>query len=363
MTIYVLLIILMSFILLIRQEPKLYFNTLMKNSVFTSISLVLFFIFILRDYSVGTDYKLYHVFFLSSPEQLNIWGIEKGYIFINTLAQNLNNFIIVSVIIYLIYFTGLYYLSKNINIDKLTFISLFVITYMYYYPFNGMRQMGAMGIVAFGYGLYIKNHDKFIARYVYLFGGIFLASFIHNSAYICIIYLLFEYININKFMIPCYAFLSLILGMTSVSSKISFFVLGFSSTYTQKYLLDNSLTFFTNSSKIGLTLMIIILIQFVFVYFYVSKVDEKGNNFIEKIVINGYLLLLMLNACTSVLLYRISWYFFLFQLLFSCLVFSPNNRRVSAFYKLLFFIFLLVLYFYELLYISNGEIVPYQLMK
>lgn len=133
MTIYVLLIILMSFILLIRQEPKLYFNTLMKNSVFTSISLVLFFIFILRDYSVGTDYKLYHVFFLSSPEQLNIWGIEKGYIFINTLAQNLNNFIIVSVIIYLIYFTGLYYLSKNINIDKLTFISLFVITYMYYY--------------------------------------------------------------------------------------------------------------------------------------------------------------------------------------------------------------------------------------
>lgn len=226
-----------------------------------------------------------------------------------------------------------------------------------------MRQMGAMGIVAFGYGLYIKNHDKFIARYVYLFGGIFLASFIHNSAYICIIYLLFEYININKFMIPCYAFLSLILGMTSVSSKISFFVLGFSSTYTQKYLLDNSLTFFTNSSKIGLTLMIIILIQFVFVYFYVSKVDEKGNNFIEKIVINGYLLLLMLNACTSVLLYRISWYFFLFQLLFSCLVFSPNNRRVSAFYKLLFFIFLLVLYFYELLYISNGEIVPYQLMK
>lgn len=353
----------MAFILLFRQTPMAQANKLLNDIVFAIISVVLFLIYIFRNYNIGTDYRLYHSFFLVSPEQLNLWGIEKGYIFINTISQESNNFILVSVIIYLLYFFGLYYLSRTFKFDKLIFLSLFVITYMYYYPFNGMRQMGAMGIIAFGYSFYIRNREKRILKYVYLLIAIFIASLIHSSAYICILYLVFERINLKKTYVIVCAILSLVLIQSSLATKISTFLIGLSPTYTAKYLTNNSIDYFTNTSPIGLLLVILIIIQYLFLYFYVDKVNLDEVSINEKIIINGYLLLLVLYSCTSVLLYRISWYFYAFQLFFACMVFMTNNKKISVLYKTLFFIFLLIFYLYELLYINNGQIVPYQLLS
>lgn len=330
-----------------------------------SLALMILFMFIIvifRGVSVGTDYPLYNFFFYSSPDSLKSAYIEKGYIFINIVAQKINNFEFISFVLLLLLLYGLYKLSKQAEINFSIIISVFILTYTFYSSLNIIRQYYAIGFSLIGIYFLFKylNNNPILAFFLYCI-TVILAKEFHSSAIFLIMFVIFPFINVTKVKVVFVGLLTMFLYIFSqFTTDVINFIMKFDIRYALKY--GNAINVLTDFNQKNVVNLVYLLMQFVIVYFAIDYIkDSYDNRYESNFILSGYLFNLVLYVGgDNVIFSRIQAYTYIFLILFYSKMLTKyrNEKKDIELIKLISIIMLISLYIYRIL-TNNSGIVPF----
>lgn len=334
-------------------------------------NVILFVFYVFRSIFVGSDYKTYYSWFqLLTPYQLQNRFVEPGYIFLNRLAQNCNNFLIISLVIYFVCALGLFLLCRQLNLDIFLALAFFILTYFYFFMFNGIRQFLALGILCIGLYCIFKFNGHIFVKYLLFFLIVMIARLFHNTSIFGIVFLLLPKLHYGRKTVIISGVLTIFLYWTNIVRKFFNSLLFLFPSYFMKYGEYNDGGILTSQSIGDSWVPVIpIVVQFIFLYIFVSFNNKYRKNTEFNFIISGYLLyLVMFSAAGNTIAVRLQTYTYIFPILYSCLFINSNwkceklklrNRvNISCLYKILYVIFMMFLYIFYL-YENNSGIIPY----
>ena len=233
--------------------------------------LIMFFIALLRDISVGTDYKNYYSI-ICEIRNLKIEDIvhytQQRYIevgftfFVKILLMICKNPLFVIAVFYIIILLGVVCFSYCFNLNYILSLYLFLTFSMYNQSLNVMRQYLAAAIILFSLCA-IKKKRTLIAFFL-----IAIAFSIHSSAIIGVIFFIVYKVNIDLTKI-C-------LGMTISALILSFLGMKFVSYIVQFTSYSNYLhKELYQESGIGLIMNFL----FFFLFVFTAKNSQNKNNY------------------------------------------------------------------------------------
>lgn len=259
-----------------------------------------------RAYSIGTDTKHYVEIYntIKNSSWLEILSrravnIEIGFGALMKLIAicNLPARYFLIIIAMIINGGFIYFIYKNSK-NPLLSILIFMGTEFFTLSFTALRQMTSVVIILYAY-MFIKEKKNIKA-----FLTIILASFFHTTALIFIPVIIFNYIKINK------KSLEIIVGLFLILQIIGMPILQFvieNTTYA-KYLA-------TNGASGGETQLIVMIIYTIIGLTIYYKNDKKGtDNILILIMITA--IYLQSFACRIQLLGRLTWYFYIFNVIY-----------------------------------------------
>ncbi|MFD1399844.1 EpsG family protein [Lacticaseibacillus suilingensis] len=256
---------------------------------------VLLSIYLMRGYGVGTDYPMYHSFYYFSTDALKRFGIENGYLVIYSIAKSLGMFWIVSLISFILYFSGFFILSRKLGLSLATFESMLILSYLFFTSFNMVRQMSAIGVVYLGIafsGMFDFTQQFGLKRKILFILFVFLAAQFHSSAYVAVLFLLCRSINLNSRVVLFGSAIMSISYFLNIGNIIVPKIIYLFPHYVQKYsLIEND--FFTSGSK-GLIEYLPIFAQCMFLVIIIAYDSEFLSA--NKFMCNMYFVYLMLFA-------------------------------------------------------------------
>ena len=130
-------------------------------------------------YNVGVDWKGYKEIFENIKNNVNLYKVEWGYLFINKLVTSLGGGS--EVMFFLIALLSWYFVFKSIPVALLPLALYFIFAdELFFWSMNGVRQFVALGIFFYAIKYIIKRDFK-----TYFFIILF-ASLFHNTALILI---------------------------------------------------------------------------------------------------------------------------------------------------------------------------------
>lgn len=299
-----LIIVILLYFILTKTKLKKYNenNILFYMLIFAIFTIVQGF----RAYSIGTDTKHYVEIYntIKNSSWLEILSrravnIEIGFGALMKLIAicNLPARYFLIIIAMIINGGFIYFIYKNSK-NPLLSILIFMGTEFFTLSFTALRQMTAVVIILYAY-MFIKERKNLKA-----FLTIILASFFHTTALIFIPVIIFNYIKINK------KSLEIIVGLFLILQIIGMPILQFvieNTTYA-KYLA-------TNGASGGETQLIVMIIYTIIGLTIYYKNDKKGtDNILILIMITA--IYLQSFACRIQLLGRLTWYFYIFNVIY-----------------------------------------------
>lgn len=264
----------------------------------------LFFLTVFRSFNVGTDYSMYYLFFSRGDYAQSF---DLFIILIYDFARNRGDFLLFTYII-----TGLFLLFNLIAIKKITFnflvsFTFFILSFYFFYIFNGMRQAVAISVVFIA--IYFIQKEKMRAKdYFLYFVLILMAAQFHVSAWFMLPLILLRFFKINKAVI----FIAFVLTgfgyFTPFIKDVLDDALLIFDFYATKY--ENTLDqFFSVNKEKSLSHFIPVVIQYSFLYY--SLIIKKPQTLYEKFLTNYYLVFLFLYSASGVeAIDRIQFYFY-----------------------------------------------------
>lgn len=336
------------FILLVVSFIFSFLNRSHISTIF--ILLFMFLVLAWRDESVGTDTSNYLEMLLSWNYNMSfsidtvgrnmevLWSLFVDFLWRNQLSYR---FLIIIPAFLTLLFTYLSYVKFEVNV-KLSLFFFIALTF-YFLTFNITRQCLAMSVVLLGYSfLADDNKQLFLVT-------VMLATLIHFSAILCLVFYFVDFISINlKMKIACMIF-SFILGMIGLNLN---FLQNFSAYGSYAENLSS-----VDGLSVGRFLMRIVMTLLGIYFLYKNKVDNK-------VIVN----LFFLSICAENLavnmhhfISRPVFYLSMIQPVFYSLYFSSSDAK---FYKQPIFYALLIavsVFYIHYLSINSGEIVPYKL--
>lgn len=355
MTIYLIMLITSLFTIVMDRLEISFIKT-----SFTLVTLFLMaFIVFFRNVSVGTDYRLYNTFFYSNPQNLYSSFIERGYITINSIAQFFNNFQLIGITLFFILLIGLYTISKTFNVSFQIVIAVYVLTYTFYSSLNLTRQYYAVAISMVGVSVFFKYLDKKnIFAILLFFIFVIIAKQFHSSGYFLLSFVILPYIRVNKKLVFFIALISSFLYFYGgFTQEIITIILKFDPTYVQKYGLN--INVLTGYSSKGIFYFVLMIIQFILLYFAVEYFDSKRKK--DNFILSGVIFnLVMYIGGYNNIFSRIQVYTLVFQILFLSILIKKRNNKVN------FIIFgvisiWIILYVYRII-TNNSGIVPFSII-
>lgn len=299
-----LIIVILLYFILTKTKLKKYNenNILFYMLIFAIFTIVQGF----RAYSIGTDTKHYVEIYntIKNSSWLEILSrravnIEIGFGALMKLIAicNLPARYFLIIIAMIINGGFIYFIYKNSK-NPLLSILIFMGTEFFTLSFTALRQMTSVVIILYAY-MFIKERKNLKA-----FLTIILASFFHTTALIFIPVIIFNYIKINK------KSLEIIVGLFLIVQIIGMPILQFvieNTTYA-KYLA-------TNGASGGETQLIVMIIYTIIGLTIYYKNDKKGtDNILILIMITA--IYLQSFACRIQLLGRLTWYFYIFNVIY-----------------------------------------------
>lgn len=324
---------------------------------------VIYFILALLSYfrgiNVGTDYSLYYSFYES--------GLFEDYfdpfiVIIFNFAVHLDEFRFITLISTGVFLTVFFMLQKKYAYSIVNFTFLFVTTFVFFFFLNGLRQAVAMSVLWIGL---MKLGNKSKKDVFFLIIIIIIAAQIHISAYFTFVFLIVKYFSINKRMVLIGLLIVTIGFFTNIVKGSLGEVLMQVDFYSQKY--SNNLDFFFQQNKEkGMLQFFPILIQFIFLFIWISWKDLKGIES-NKLIENYYFLYLLFFTASGieavdrfqVYLYP-SVIFFYDLMLFKMFRSSKLKREkiIVCSFSLIIVIFWVIYYSLRIAQNTNG-LVPY----
>ncbi|MEG9295982.1 EpsG family protein [Mangrovibacillus sp. Mu-81] len=275
-----------------RFNSKKYYLTTLNEFFLRCLYCILLIIAVTRGVEVGTDYTLYYNFFYNKLFNENF---DTFVIWIYSVAHHFEEFRIFTLITSFLFLFIFYLIQKNYSYDKVTFTTLFVISYLYYFSFNGIRQALAMGFLWLGIMILRSNKVK---SYIYFLLFVFVAAQFHISAYLGVFFVFINKINLRiNYIWFGFIFTSIGYFTPILKERISTLLMNFDF-YVNKY--SNNLEFFFESSKEkGIIEYMPVVIQFSFFILWMIIKHRKqlqGTNIIE----NYYFIYLLLYSAAGI---------------------------------------------------------------
>ncbi len=332
-------------------------DILSKQNILYIIFFVALFIFMaFRAVNVGTDNATYQkIYYKIASGEITLFS-EIEFLFsllcliFSKLGFSYLAFqIVVSIFILTIFFVVISKLSLNKNYS----IFLFVVTGVYFFSFNAIRQSMSICFVLLGILLYLKKNKM---TYYFLF--VFIACLFHKSAILMIpCILLFK--REMKLETILFTFSITFLIMLNAKSICIFLSNNFSISYIDKYISTN---FF--EQELETRSMCLTLFYYVF-FIFITYLKEKKLIKIENWTYNFFILFVLARSCS---LFGVFPYLFLrvADLFNWALIFLIPQILYSIekpLYKKLFFVVItlgfIVLFVLQYIVAQNSNIFPY----
>ncbi len=320
----------------------------------------------LRDYSIGTDIKVYgRNWFIYACRfndfqnyiQLRPDG-ELGYLLLNYIisrfTDNFNIFLFIhQLICNLFVVVALYKYRKKAPF----YMSILVYLMLFYCrTYNYLRQSIALSILFFGFQ-YIEK--KNIMKYLLT---VFIAAQFHSTAYIGIVLYIIYYLSISNIKQKKTICISIVIATVIIATNIVN-VMGF----LHKFNLISDRIFYNYTTRYLNENFQISLIEtffkclFIFLYFINIKNINKKHTM--NYALGVFLIMdLILFQIRGVIMYadRLSLYFgYTSLLLIPQIVTSFNKTENRRIMKLILIILLLGFWFFKFVFENSGEVYPY----
>lgn len=323
-------------------------------------------IYIFRGTTVGTDYAMYNLFLQRTPEYLTSIGIEKGFVWLYTIAENKQMPLLVTIVAFIIMNGGLYIFARQKKIKFPLYISMLVLTYLYFIMFNMIRQMTAIGIVFAALSMFLDDDLKwdsqcFWIRYVvYVVIIYFFALNFHTSALVSVILPFCKFINVTRAKILLGMLITAVGIFTNIGNIIIPKIIHFFPHYVEKY--TNSMDFFYTGSK-SIVAVIPIFILFFILFLIVSYDQEFLNN--NRLLLGLFFVYLILfSASSNQVLTRIQYYWLPAMPFFFTVYLTDSKANVAKLSSRTFKLVIILFFFmYSILRLlaNNSGVVPYYL--
>lgn len=326
----------------------------------------LFYITVFRSLNVGTDYLMYYNFYVRG-DYIEIFDFF--IVLIYDMARNKGDFIFFTFSI-----TGLFMIFNLWAIKKIShnfFVSFtfFILSFYYFYIYNGMRQAVAISLIFMAVYYVQKDRLKIKDLLLYTFFMI-LAILFHVSAIFMLPLFLLRFLRVNKLTVLIAFFITALGYFLPFTKDIYTSVLMNFDFYVEKYESQPE-DFFSISKEKSLIEFMPVLIQYVFLYYSLSLTKHKdvSNHFF----INYYLGFLLFYAGSGIeAIDRLQFYFYPSVILFyDYLIYTVytkkdlknhatlfNTGRLMVFFSVSFWF----LYFVLRVLQGTHGINPYELM-
>lgn len=340
---------------------------LMRIILVIPIIIFLYFLTVFRSLNVGTDYSMYHHLYFNGKY---VEVFDYFIILVYDLARDKGDFLFFTFIL-----TALFLLFNLIAIKKIShsfYISFtfFILSFYFFYIYNGMRQAVAISIIFLG--IYFIQKEKLKVKdfllYVLL---IFIAMQFHFSAIYMLPLFALRFLKATKFIVIG-AFFITVIGYFSPFTKDIYtnFLMNFDF-YVQKYE-NNPEKFFGVNKEKNLLEFIPVLIQYFILYYSLTLKQTKSIS--ENFIIVYYLGFLLLYLGSGIeAIDRIQFYFYPSIILFYdyliYTIYTTRSTRINhssinvSNMMVLFSISFWFLYFVIRVLQGTHGIIPYEFMS
>lgn len=338
----------------------------MRGLLLVPVIAYLFYMTVFRAFSVGTDYIMYRNFFIRGDytEQFDYF-----IVLIYDFARNEGDFLVFTFII-----TSLFLIFNLVAIRKITYnffisFTFFVLSFYFFYVFNGMRQAVAISVIFLAVYFIQKEKMKIRDVLAYLL-LIAIAVQFHISALFMLPLVFLRFFKTTK-LIVLIAFAITMFGYFTpfVKNVLDDFLMLFDF-YVQKYESDLDDFFAVNKEK-SLVHFIPVVIQYFFLYFSLTLQSSKSRE--NKFLLNFYLAYLFLYSASGVeAIDRMQYYFYpsvilFYDYLIHAIYSNREDESGSRFIQVnklmaLASISFWFLYFVLRVYQGTGGITPYKFM-
>ncbi len=303
----------------------------------------------LRALSVGIDSKNYDSWFklIASGNQKQIYGVEVSFIYICNIVLNVWSNTSFMFFLFAVLSHGLIISTLWKNREHVSFRWGVFCYYVMFFAnsLNGMRQFAAVALV-----IYATNFVR-QGKYVKFILMIIAASLFHLSAFIGLVYILYEIPFLKNYDRKRKAILII---LCCVIGSFSLFIAG--------YLLNMYSGYFErHASSAGIMMlvkMVMLILSVVIIGMPVDKDERKRCGMFSVF----YALGIALNSLSYVFLYmgRIGLYFYVFEAFFIGWVFKVKNHSIWTVLLKLFYGLLLLYFLYDLLVGNRQGELPYR---
>lgn len=339
-------------------------KNLQKRFIVYIYFIFLFCIYILRDFSVGSDiFGYYEIYNAASYHNWfdNSWiYMEPGYVFLMKLFNTLGfSFRFFMAILYLIFIIPLAHFILKFSKDVVLSLIIFTCFTFFVFSMSGLRQTVALGICLIAFDLAQKNGLRNFLIYCIC---ILIAFSIHKSAFIFIPAYFIMRTPINWKII----FIYLIISLLVIFSPIRLI----------EILQANEITSYgyEESNSIGASFYAIVAIIIMGIILSrksksINILSLKKNIFAESEVItlglSNYVNLLICAACimlvfSGTILLRASMYYQIVILIILPNLLSYLDISLRTIFHIILIVILLLLFYYGVLLPNQFNIVPYK---
>ena len=349
MEVYIALIVFVFFLGFLTSGMK---NKAKKNNIVVILTcIVLFLVYMLRDYRVGVDLEGY-VYAYDNMDKKNYYEtyLENGYVFLmeicNKIGLTFRGFLL---ILYLAFFIPFAEFLKRYSKDAVLSLIIFICYNFLVFTLSGLRQTVAMGICLVAFMVAQKTTKKALIWYILL---IVLAMQFHKSAIVFLpAYFIMRH-SLDKRWLLFYSIFSLVV----ILIRVPIVVYLNAADYTH-YQFESNLT-------IGSTFYLGVLATLA--AFYLSQNEsigksEKGkiqfllSNFANFMVFSILLKLLF----SGTIMMRSAMYYEMLIMIMIPNMLLQINKSFSGVIRALVFVMLCVIFYVAVLVPRQFDIVPY----
>lgn len=279
------------------------------------VTFILTSLFIGFRYDIGVDYYNYEQIYESFNQVSYQIKYEPLYYLLNIISPS---YVWVNVFSSMLILLPLYFLCKKSNISPSIFITIFILSDMFFSSFNIVRQMISLSWIMFGTWYLI---EKKIFKFIFI--SIIAISFHYSSIFVIIFILFANRINFSlKFYLSFVLLVFLINKLNLINNSTLMLVSQFTG---YEHYLYNTSPYEGSGFKFILYYFFYLIFPFLFLNKYLTS--SRNNILYAKLVSIG--LCLSFLALTISILYRFSYSFLYFYIILvsSILTKIKNNTK------------------------------------
>lgn len=320
----------------------------------------------LRDYGVGTDTLFYSKAYFDDARHAHDFGdllnnnniniSNKGYLFLNYFGALIMSHIFIEwflteLLILVCTYIAVIRISKH-NAINLAIFSLLYLFAFYNMSLNLMRQLCAMSICLLSYS-YLMEKKNVIAFLLVL-----LAMTFHTSSGLFLLVFVYRYLSDTKHK-------KLVFAMTFGAISLSIFLyyqllmlLGQFGLFTKVYMERYGMNSQFEGLRVPYAFLVVAFVIYIGIWWsYKKKIFTESENYFLLLVHTTFLLLMLLNYLVETLI-RLSYYFYIMDILLMAVLLTSKKMHIG--YKLLLPMVIIFMWFYSYMYLNGNATYPYK---